>query len=244
MCIRDSTWSRRPYDHRTPLIASTTETQHTPQNFNGPFFTAGDSLHEPDSKTKGKTYDEVLNDWWTSGNKFARQEEFFESVMAANKLSMSTDLTTSPPAQLAPICPASRTPAKAATGPYNPITTRLLIPVLESLASYVQGPMEKRRDYFSRWSQPPEWCIDRSEGSNDSFYDKDWGQPPARVGRDPRYRNQSWTAESMPTPPPPYSRFAHGGSQGRAEYGISHPVGSITGVGGGIDRRFNFPSHY
>ena len=34
----------------------------------------------------------------------------------------------------------------------------------------------------------PDWAVDRSANGNDSFFDSQWGQPPARVGRDPRYQ--------------------------------------------------------
>lgn len=72
---------------------------------------------------------------------------------------------------------------------YNETTTRLLIPIYENLASYVQGPPDQRQNYWSRWSQPPDWCIDRGPNGNNSFFDHNWGQPPARVGRDPRFRH-------------------------------------------------------
>ena len=77
-------------------------------------------------------------------------------------------------------------PLPSATTVKSDAMTRMLIPVWENLASYMQDPFEKRRDYFSQWKPAPEWAIDRN--GNTSFYDKDWGCPPARVGRDPRYR--------------------------------------------------------
>lgn len=242
-CLQESSpdtyWSKKPYDHSTPLTTTAVEPKPAPQNFKGPFFTAGESVHGSDTKTTSssaskKTYDEELKDWWTFGNKFARQEEFFESIMAAHKASNSNIMTSSPPAHLTPIGPPSRTSKKQEPAPFNRTTTRLLIPVLENLVSYVQGPVEKRRDYFSQWSQPPEWCIDRSEGGNNSFFDSDWGQPPARVGRDPRYQNRSWAAEQTPQ----MNRYASPGSHGSGGYGMSVAVGS------GIDRRFNFAGRY
>lgn len=46
------------------------------------------------------------------------------------------------------------------------------------------------RDYFKRYAQVPEWCIDKSPGGDQSFFGDwgAWGPPPPRVGRDPRYR--------------------------------------------------------
>jgi len=189
----DTYWTRRETEVNTPFASSSTyQDQPTPQNFKGPFFgdlpglpgSAGKKLPPPSKKT----YDEELHDWWRNGNTFARQEEFYQRIKNSQKDTSSLN-SSSPPSQ-API----GTPAKKPTSSL-PLTavddpmTRLLIPVLENLSAYVQGPVEKRRDYFCQWSQPPEWCIDRSPNGNNSFYDDEaWGQPPARVGRDPRYR--------------------------------------------------------
>jgi hypothetical protein len=116
-----------------------------------------------------------LDEWWWSGTKFARHEELFQSIKACDN---------TPAARIEPIGgeDSSNEPA------HNEKMTRLLVPVLENLAAYVQGPQDKRRDYFSQWVKAPEWAIDRSPNGNDSFFDSSWGQPPARVGRDPRYR--------------------------------------------------------
>ena len=45
-------------------------------------------------------------------------------------------------------------------------------------------------DYFGRYARPAEWCIDNSQGGDQSFFGDwgAWGAPPPRVGRDPRYR--------------------------------------------------------
>lgn len=233
----DTRWDKRTYDHTTTSLSTTAPAKPTPQNFNGPFFPADSprvtKLH---SGASAKTYEEELNDWWTSGNKFARQQEFFESIMAAHKpqttpSSASSTSRSHPPG---PIGPLSRTQPKLQqqrTPSFNTTTTRLLIPVLENLAAYVQGPIDKRRDYFSQWSTAPEWAVDTSDTGNDSFFDKDWGTPPARVGRDPRYRSmsRSWSSEHVPV-----------SSAGR-RYASFDAAGGVGGVyGGGIDRRFGF----
>ena len=60
----------------------------------------------------------------------------------------------------------------------------LLLPVLGNLQSY-----KTRRDYFNMsYGEAPQWCIDHSSTGNQSFFGGDWGTPPPRVGRDPRYR--------------------------------------------------------
>ncbi|KAL8746265.1 MAG: hypothetical protein Q9190_001691 [Brigantiaea leucoxantha] len=65
------------------------------------------------------------------------------------------------------------------------ITNRLLIPVLINLHSYVN---ESEALYFKNFGKPHAWCVDPSSEGNKSFFGGDWGQPPNRVGRDPRYR--------------------------------------------------------
>lgn len=233
----DAYESTKSYDFSTPFASRAAQLQPTPQNFNGPFFPAEEDSNGTNAKAKlsnttKKTYDEELQDWWTSGNKFERQQKFFESIMAAQKTSDSGSSINSPPAHLTPIGP----PKKKGPPPFNPVTTRLMIPMLENLASYVQGPVAKRRDYFCPWSDPPEWAIDNSPGGNDSFIDPNWGEPPARVGRDPRYQNQSWDAES--TPPTARYNSMTGGQRSSSGFGMSATVGS------GIDRRFSFAGRY
>jgi hypothetical protein len=134
-----------------------------------------------------------LNEWLWSGNKFSRQEDFHQRIMATDatpnrRKHASTTETTNP------IAPPSRSGPTSSTYPNQPtpdpnsnvLTNRLLVPVLENLASYVQGPIEKRRDYFCQWVKAPDWAIDRSATGNESFFDSQWGQPPERFGRDPR----------------------------------------------------------
>ena len=228
--LRDSSpdpYPAKAYLQNTPLIMTSSDSKPTPQTFQGPFF-----ANEPDLRSSigsatttsasKKACDEELHDWWTSGNTFVRQEEFFQRIKSVSKNSAS--MSSSPPAHLTPIGPPSRTSQKQQPA-FDNTMTRLLIPVYENLASYVQGPIEKRRDYWSQWCQPPEWCIDRSEGGNDSLFDKDWGTPPARVGRDPRYSGRSWTGEQTP------QRSPYGGPGG-------------GGFGNPLDRRFGFGAMY
>ncbi|KAK5113134.1 hypothetical protein LTR85_010952 [Meristemomyces frigidus] len=231
----DTYWSKRKDD----INDSSEQDQPTPQNFKGPFF--GDYPGMPGSSSKEKppapatrTYDEELKDWWTNGKTFARQEEFYQRVKESHRDADLLHTMSSSPPSLVPIGTPARKAASStglSVGTSDDPMTRLLIPVLENLSSYVQGPVEKRRDYFSQWCQPPDWCIDRSPTGNLSFFDSEWGQPPARVGRDPRYR-------PMPTP-------AGGGVESVRFGGFSSPQGPRQGesrltVGGALDRRFAF----
>ncbi|KAL2037853.1 hypothetical protein N7G274_009327 [Stereocaulon virgatum] len=65
----------------------------------------------------------------------------------------------------------------------------LLIGAMANLASH-KNP--KADDPFNRYSQPPAHAIDHSAAGNDSFFDEEWAatNPPARVGRDPRYQSE------------------------------------------------------
>ncbi|KAK5133438.1 hypothetical protein LTR08_007680 [Meristemomyces frigidus] len=196
----------------------------TPQNLNESSF--GDYPWQPSSASKDEPYvpstrnhDQELKHWWFNGDTFARQEAFYQRI----NTNPNSSLTSPPAARTSFSTPTAKATFAPTTSPIsNDPMTRLLIPVLENLSAYVQGPLEKRRDYFCQWSQPPEWAVDRSPSGNNSFFDKDWGQPPARVGRDPRYR-------TMPPAGMESVRFGAFGSP-QAE--------SRLGLGGGLDRRF------
>ena len=219
--------TKQSYAYHNPTLNTPADIQATPQTFRGPYFAAESGVST--APIDQKTYDEELGDWWTSGKKFARQEEFYRSVTSTNTRHPSTSSISGLPAQLTPTGHQLRN-TKTPNAECDTTATRMLIPMLENLASYVQGPVEKRRDYFSQWKQPPEWCIDRSETGNHSFFDKNWGTPPARVGRDPRYSHSPWVDDRTPL---------------RGRYGSPGGVtlhGSMGGgVGGGyVDRRFGF----
>ena len=63
------------------------------------------------------------------------------------------------------------------------LSDNVLIPVLSNLATYLQT-----EGYFNRHGKAPDWCIDQGSGGQSSFFGEDWGVPPPRVGRDPRYQ--------------------------------------------------------
>ena len=217
--------TKQSYTYQAPVINTPQDSQGTPQTFRGPYFATEQGT--PLAPADQKTYDELLNDWWTSGQKFARQEEFYRSILSSSARQPSPSAHSNLPAHLVPIGSRNKTNEPA----YNTTTTRLLIPVLENLASYVQGPVEKRRDYFSQWVQPPDWCIDRREGGNNSFFDKDWGTPPARVGRDPRYNRSPSVDDRTPL----RGRYPGNG-------GVS--LSGSMGGSGYVDRRFGFGGGY
>ncbi|KAI4130182.1 MAG: hypothetical protein LQ347_003486 [Umbilicaria vellea] len=70
----------------------------------------------------------------------------------------------------------------------SPDVTDLMVPLLATLHSYVTDTSKQNAGYFGRYARVPEWCIDKGQGGENSFFGEDWGAPPPRVGRDPRYR--------------------------------------------------------
>ncbi|KAF4556236.1 Hypothetical protein D9617_1g081110 [Elsinoe fawcettii] len=88
---------------------------------------------------------------------------------------------------------ASNDPQTKNVGMDKDSTTRLLIPLLENLKGYTQGPMKGRRGYWAPFVDPPEWAVDKGLNGNMSFYEEDWGRTavPERIGRDWRYRGMS-----------------------------------------------------
>lgn len=72
----------------------------------------------------------------------------------------------------------------------------IFAPVLANLHSYAAG---SNRDYFSRYGQPPAWAIDHSAEGNKSLFGGEWGNPPQRVARDPRYLGQGTMHEGRMT---------------------------------------------
>ncbi len=79
--------------------------------------------------------------------------------------------------------------SNAANVPKGPtegeVINRLMVPVIANLRGYGEdgGP-----SYFNKFTKAPAWAVDSSVSGNKSFFGEDWGKPPSRVGRDPRYR--------------------------------------------------------
>ncbi|KAL1644240.1 hypothetical protein SLS58_004520 [Diplodia intermedia] len=138
----------------------------TPQKFNGPFFQ--DDI--PTQNNPGahrftrKSREDELDEWWKSGLRTQRHDDFMKTL--------------------------TRPAISGSNKDDSQITDRLLVPLYETLASYVRVPGEapKGRDYFSRFAPPPEWAIDRSRDGDKSFFGEDWGETPRRIGRDPRFQ--------------------------------------------------------
>ncbi|KAK3670686.1 hypothetical protein LTR78_009378 [Recurvomyces mirabilis] len=244
----ESRWSRQETDV-TPQISSGSRKLHgpspRPEGYTGhtmeeltKYFEAK-CLDEVAEQPTKKSYERRVNDWCLNGSTFARHEELFNTIKAADA-AVEDVLPSKTPSLLAPIGTPAR---KDSTQDSVTVTaqqkcdahTRMLIPVWENLASYVQGPAEKRRGYFSQWTQAPEWAIDHND--NTTFFDNNWGQPPLRIGWDPRYRQVQ--SESTPG-----GDVSDGGRQGVESVkfgGFSSPtakVGDSLAVGAGSPGRF------
>ena len=107
-----------------------------------------------------------LEEWWNSGLTTRRRQEDYLNIV---KKTIQKDGTEN-------------------SRDSNSLDSALYA-VYENLVVYVEESLGQRpRDYFSPFRKPPTWCIDRSPEGNNSFFGEDYGAPPARVGRDPRYR--------------------------------------------------------
>lgn len=135
-----------------------------------------------------------LQTFWHSGQqKRSRQKEYIERHLSASGKGVEDD-------------------AQAAMGVFVPmfenlhwystqksLTIRQVVPIGRWNAGVAQ-PATSNKDYFARFVEPPEWCIDRNmalgagkstfgESKVQTFFGElEWVKAPERVGRDPRYR--------------------------------------------------------
>ena len=153
---------------------------NTPQKWKGPFFDGSNSpcesidlantrpslsgIHDdaraPTSKFSSSYFDE-LEYWWSSTKQSGLQAELSKHLRSKSSLVSATA---------------------------DHALDHALLGVFETLSSYVQGSLDQRKSGFSCFGPPPEWCIDRSEKGALTFFGENWGKPPQRLGRDPRYR--------------------------------------------------------
>ena len=89
-----------------------------------------------------------------------------------------------PPASAVPPVPRSSSPRTRARD--RAMAHELLLPVLATLKAYTATP----RGPFNPHGAAPPWACDPGPrgGAGSSLFERDWGAPPPRVGRDPRYR--------------------------------------------------------
>ena len=100
-------------------------------------------------------------------------------------------LPISPLAQQTPIgAPPLRAKTMAVPLDTVEMTNNLFVPLLANMHGYLSESSQAGHGSgaFGSFAGVPEWCVDTSRSGLNSFFGEDWGAPPARVGRDPRYR--------------------------------------------------------
>jgi len=196
----DGPWTRRPVDVVTVKLPPMANeelallSRPTPQIFEGPFFQGLTELS--DNTNKEERYDKQLSAWFHSGKvKAERHDDLFDHIMAQAK-SSDLKVEAAAPSRNPGVIgrPKTETKTEAIATPkvkaepkFNETLTRLFIPVIENLKFFVEGPESARRGWDARFVTPPEWCVDKSEKGNTSFFEKEWVQPPQRIGRDQRF---------------------------------------------------------
>ena len=140
--------------------------------------------------------EEELNDWWTRDNRVTMRtklmmNDFIEDQNHRSLAQRSMDLDALREANFTddrdfgvePEYPKPRG-EPAGDDENGEYIRKLLVPVLGNLKSY----KSENNSAFNPFGPPPSWAIDHSPSGNDSFFSNNWGIPPQRVGRDPRYR--------------------------------------------------------
>lgn len=167
---------------------------NTPQKWKGPFFDGANSpcgsinlakanngpetvyrnLHAFSSKYNSSYIDE-LERWWSSGKPNRLQNEILNHLKPRSRSAVGN-------------VAGIRQIADDGALPINDNLDYALISIFGTLSSYIQGPIDQRKGQFGYFGHPPEWCLDRSERGALTFFGENWGKPPQRLGRDPRYR--------------------------------------------------------
>ena len=185
--IHDSTSPTSPQTNFTASTPRPPITQMPPPGFG---FSSPDIWSfAPQDRRAGRTLEEVES-WWTSGaRRYKELEDLSYLAMTTNAGGGNVNpVEITIPSNDGQTRDGNKKVAVLLNG--SKITTdgeiaaRLMLPALRTLSSYVEGVQP---DYFHRFARVPEWCIDKSQGGDSSFFG-DWGVPPSRVGRDPRYR--------------------------------------------------------
>lgn len=140
--IRRSTLTDEELRASIPLV---------PQSSKGPFLTGGGldpftgvANGEISTYPSQKDYNSELDAFWYSGIKTAqRQKEYIQHYLAAHKMSEETH-------------------------PNAVTAIRVMLPMVERLQAYAPrgraaGNVQQRdEDYFAKYSEPPEWCVNKS----------------------------------------------------------------------------------
>jgi hypothetical protein len=201
--------------------------------------------------TGRKLYDDRLRSWWNGDNKFQRQEDFYQRIEAAQRISSPASAKRQAPSDTAS---NNRThqnvngtsPSKD-TAQFNGPLTRVLIPIFENLEAYAQPSITAAPDYWCPWtssrpstnrysSAPPFSAIDSPMQTYSTT------TPPApseyisrvpewAIDRGPNGNDSFWDVQEWGMPPARVgrdTRYSSGGSG----------VGGFSVRGAGMGRSF------
>lgn len=155
-------------------------------------FSMGSTVHSLDRQSMIKEAEE----WWKTDrrgngelrkylNRIAEDDRMRKQLKAGVS---AMELGRQPENPIDSWAEASGKSASKADSSAGAVSNPLLIEVLANFHGYLAGPPEAQRGQFGSFGTVPEWCIDKGLGGSTSFFGEDWGAPPPRVGRDPRYR--------------------------------------------------------
>ena len=126
--------------------------------------------------------------WWNADTRYHDLDDFEQSWRQSSvpdksllpETSSPTN-TRQPPGLTAPR-PAPSVLARA-EATKSEATSALLLAAIGSVMVNKNDP----KNHLTRWGKPRAWYLDPSPDGNKSFFGSEWGAPPARIGRDPRY---------------------------------------------------------
>ena len=119
--------------------------------------------------------------WWRQDNRFKTLYPFASQCQSGQARAHDTNTSGYPLLEAG--CFDGSSTTKWQRNGATDFAGGLLLPVLANLRTYLSSG-----GHFDKHGRVPEWCIDQGARGNESFFGEDWGAPPPRVGRDPRYQ--------------------------------------------------------
>jgi hypothetical protein len=202
--------------------------------------------------TGWKAYDDRLCNWWNGDNKFQRQEDFYQRIKAAHRISSPN--STKKQASDGATSHNRSSPAEDSTQ-FNGPLTRVLIPVFENLEAYSHPSINAAPDYWCPWassrtstsrhsSAPLFSAIDSPlqtystaiPSAMPTFPSEPIGRVPEwAIDRGPKGNESFWDVQEWGMPPARVGRDTRYSSSGSG-------TGGFAMAGGGIGRVFAPPS--
>ena len=170
------------------------------------------------AEEKRATVEREVGDWWVRDNRVPIRAKYrIEEAVRKEGLAMKQIAYLQGAAAQEQDIKEGKIKDPAAPYKNEDMVKDLLIPAIATLNSY-----KTDRTSVNPFSKPPSWAIDHSPAGNESFFSQQWGTPPQRVGRDPRYRAMQHDGRSSvfedPTGRFPREEFSHGGGGRRGPF--------------------------